>query len=39
MDYTAKPECQVRIEEAILEVCNMKVSPSELLHLEKILAA
>ena len=39
MDFGGKPECHVRIKEAILEVRKVKVVASEQLHLEKVLTA
>ena len=39
MDYGTKLECHVCIEEAILEVHKVMLSPSEQLHLEKVLTA
>ena len=36
-DFEDKPESHVCIKGAVLEVCKVKVAPSEQLHLEKVL--
>ena len=39
MDFGTKSETHVRLQEAILEVRNVKVMPSKQLHLENVLTA
>ena len=39
MDFLGKLESHVRIEEAILEVCKVKVTPPMQLRLEKVLTS